>query len=206
MLTTNTRPKTITMILVMLLVLAVVSAVSIFTSRIGFGAPRANRTGSDGTTPSRGQANNNGNFQGNTGNTQGDDGNNIQGNNRNSQGRANQGGFNLFSLTRTLGLSPQVMVYFNIGLPIAGIALLLTSAFGVWKKKGWGLNLATLLALIFLLAALPGFFSLGGRNINWLRTGLNALSGLATLPIMVLSFLPSVRDHFPKPVRKAKAK
>jgi hypothetical protein len=205
MLTTNTRPKTIIVILAMLLVLAVVSAVSMLTSRIGFSAPRANRTGSDGTTPSRGQANNNGIFQGNTGNTQGDEGN-TQGNNRNFQGRANQGGFNLFSLTRTLGLSPQVMVYFNIGLPIAGIALLLASAFGVWKKKGWGLNLATLLALIFLLAALPGFFSLGGRNINWLRTGLNALSGVATLPILALSFLPSVRDYFPKPVRKAKAK
>ena len=117
-----------------------------------------------------------------------------------------RGGFNLFSITRSLGLSPQVMIYFNIGLPVLGVLLLLLSAFGIWKQKGWGLNLATLLGLIFLAGAVPGFFSLGGRNVNWLRSGLNIASAAATLPILALSFLPSVRDYFPKPARKPRAR
>ena len=183
----------------MLLLLAVVSSVSTLTSRIGFGA---NRQFGNGTPPAGG------NFQGNNGNVPGQGGNgnfqgnngNFQGNNGNFQNRRIAGGFgffNLFSLTRSLGLSFQVLGIINLVVPVLGIALLLVSAYGVWKQKKWGLNLATLLGLLFLLGALPGLFFIGGRNINWLRTGLTVLSALASLPILALSFLPSVRDYFP---------
>lgn len=183
----------------MLLLLAVLSSVSTLTSRIGFGANRqfgngnppgaGNFQGNNGTVP--GQGGNNGNFQGNGGN--------FQGNGGNFQNRRLAGGglFNLFSLTRALGLSGPVLGYISLVIPVLGIALLLASAYAVWKQKKWGLNLATLLGLLFLLGALPGLFAIGGRNINWLRISLNILSVLATLPILALSFLPSVRDYFP---------
>lgn len=182
---TTSRPKTITLIIVMLLVLALVSTVSLATTRIGFGG-RGNRTGN---TP--GQSG--GNFQGNNSGGQTDSG----GTSGNFQ-RGTQSGFNLFSITRSLGLNPQVFVYVNLGFSIAGILLLLLSVYGIWKQKIWGLNLATLLGLIFLIGAVPGFFSFGGRNINWFRIGSTVLSTVAALPILGLSFLPSVRDYFPK--------
>ncbi len=180
---TNSRPKTILVIMVMLLVLALVSATSLITTRIGFGVP--NRL--PGAFPGGAES-----FQG--------DNNGAAGGN--FQNRRSPTGFNLFSITRSLGLSPQLLIYVNIGLPLLGIALLLTSLYGIWKQKIWGLNLATLLGLIFLAGALPGLFSLGGRSINWLRIVTPILSAAATLPILLLSFLPSVRDYFPKPARK----
>jgi uncharacterized membrane protein (DUF2068 family) len=67
-------------------------------------------------------------------------------------------------------------------------------AFGVWKQKRWALNLAMVMALIFLIGAAPGLFSMGGRNINWLRTSINALNTAASLVILFLGILPSVRD------------
>ncbi|MCX6080690.1 MAG: hypothetical protein NTW32_14245 [Chloroflexi bacterium] len=191
--TTTSRPKTITLIIVMLLVLALVSTVSLATTRIGFGG-RGNRTGNTpGQSGGNFQGNNNGNAQGNNGGEQTESG----GTSGNFQ-RGTQSGFNLFSITRSLGLNPQVFVYVNLGLSIAGILLLLLSVYGIWKQKIWGLNLATLLGLIFLIGAVPGFFSFGGRNINWIRIGSTVLSTVAALPILGLSFLPSVRDYFPK--------
>lgn len=206
MLSTTSRPKTITVIIAMLLLLAVVSTVSILTSRIGFGTGGNLRTGSglgrtvQGTPGARSGQGSNGNLQGTPG------ANTRQGNASNFQNRAAAGGFNFLSIFRMLGLNGQVIGIFNIALPIVGIALLLASAYGVWKGKRWALNLATLLGVLFLVGALPGFFSIGGRNINWLRTGLNALSAVATLPILAVSFLPSVRDYFPKPASKPKAR
>lgn len=185
------RPSTITVMIAMLLVLAIVSGTTLATSRLQlFGRGGNNR-------PNNGSGQN---FQGNNGNFQGNNGNTQDGN---LQGRT-RSGFNLFSLTRSLGLSPQLIMYVNIAIPIIGIFLLLLSAYGIWKQKIWGLNLATFLGFIFLIGALPTFFSFGGRNINWLRTGLNITSAAATLPILALSFLPSVRDYFPKPARKPK--
>ena len=192
-------PKTITTILAMLVVLALVSTVSAATSRIGVGN-RGNRTGGTGTGTGTGggnfQGNNNsgGNFQGNNNGGQTDNGTTGT-----TQRRTNQGGFNLFSLTRSLGISPQVMVYVNLGITILGILLVLLSAYGIWKQKIWGLNLATVMAIIFLIGAVPSLFSIGGRFVNWLRIGENVISTLATLPILGLSLLPSVRDYFPKP-------
>jgi len=197
MLAANSRPKTITVILAMLVLLALVSATSSLTSRIGFRTPNRQFGNTGGGT---GQGTN-GNFQGNNGNFQGNDGA-SQGNFTNRRNT----GFNLFSITRSLGLSPVVIFYFNLAMPILGIVLLLTSLYGIWKLKIWGLNLATLLALVFLAGAVPGFFSVGGRNINWLRISLNAISAVASLPILALSLLPSVRDYFPKKTQKARAR
>lgn len=210
---TTSRPKTITAILVLLLVMALVSTVSAATTRVGFGGNRGNRTGGTGT------GNGTGNFQGNN-----NAGGNVQGNNAagqadngagqtdngagtgTTQRRTNQGGFNLFSITRSLGLSPLVMVYVSLGFTILGILLVLLSAYGIWKLKSWGLNLATVMALIFLIGAVPTLFTIGGRFINWLRIGEDVLSIVAALPILGMSFLPSVRDYFPKQKSKPKVR
>jgi len=87
-----------------------------------------------------------------------------------------------------------VIGYITQGLAILGILLALLSAFGVWKQKRWGLNLGMLIAILFLLAAAPALFSLGGRNINWLRTTTNILTVAASLPILVYGISPSVHD------------
>ncbi|HEY3312678.1 MAG TPA: hypothetical protein VGK00_13640 [Anaerolineales bacterium] len=192
----NARPKTITVIIAMLLLLALLSTFSLVTNRLAIGAP--NRQFASGANQGQGF---NGNLQGNNGN--------FQGNNGNLQGgfganRRVPGGLNLFSLSRSIGLSGPVVIFVSLGFSILGILLLLASAYGVWKAKRWGLNLGTLLGLVFLVGALPGLFFPGGRNINWLRMGTNILSAVATLPILALSLLPSVRDHFPRSAPKAR--
>jgi hypothetical protein len=205
----TSRPKTIFAIIILLIVLALVSGTSLATTRNVLNG--ANRRQGNGNT--QGNANNNGNFQGNNGGTQGgtdganNGGNNTgnnAGNNANSQRRGNQGIFNLFGITRSLGLNFQVIQYVSLGFQVLGIVLLLLSAYGVWKQQKWGLNLGMLLAFVFLLGALPALFSLGGRTINWLRTGLNLTSLAASLPVLALSMLPSVRDYFPRPKRKVR--
>ena len=204
---TTSRPKTITIILVLLLIMAVVSTASAVSTRFGSGGNRGNRP-AGGT--GQGTGNGTGNFQGNNnsgGNSQGNNGagqTDNGGGTGTTQRRNTQAGFNLFNITRSLGLNPQVMVYVSLGFTILGILLVLLSAYGIWKQKIWGLNLATLMALIFLIGAVPALFTSGGRFINWLRIGENVLSTLAALPILGLSFLPSVRDYFPK--QKAKPK
>jgi len=144
-----------------------------------------------------------GNFQGRNG---GAAGGNFQGGNGGAGfGGRGGAGFNLFSVTRTLGLNPQSMVYINLGIAIIGILLLAWCAYGVWQQKKWALNLAMLLGLLFLLGALPGLFS-GfnfGRFFNWmagLRLGVNILEVIAGVVILVLGILPSVRDSYSQPV------
>lgn len=199
----TSRPKTIYTIIVLLVIMALVSGTLLATTRNVFsGANR--RQGA-----AQGNANNNGNFQGNNGGTQGggtgnNNGGNGTGNNSNFQRRGNAGIFNLFSITRSLGLNFQVIQYVSLGLQVLGILLLLLSAYGVWKQQKWGLNLGMLMAFVVLLGALPTLFSLGGRTINWLRTGLNLTSLVASLPVLALSLLPSVRDYFPRPKRKVR--
>lgn len=177
----TTRSKSIVLIVIALVVLALISTTSTLTSRIAL-----TRTRQPGTA---------GNFQGNNNNN----GGNFQNNNNNNgaggnfQGRG--GGFNAFTLFRTAGINPQVIGYFTTGITILGIVLALLSAYGVWKQKRWGLNLGMVIALLFLVGALPGLFTLGGRNINWLRTSLNILSLVASVPVLVLGILPSVRDE-----------
>jgi hypothetical protein len=168
-------------------VLALLSTTSILTSRTVFARQAFNRA--------NGQANNN--FANNGGNFPGNNGNgNFQGNpgrnGGNFQGRG--GGFNTFTIFRNLGVNPQIIGYVTLGISILGIVLVLLSAFGVWQQKSWGLNLGMVMAILFLIGAVPAIFSLGGRNINWLRTSINILTLLAAIPILVFGILPSVRD------------
>jgi hypothetical protein len=179
------KPKPILIIAGLLIVLALLSGTSALTSRTGF--TRVRQPGAAGSSTQG----NGGNFQGENNN-----GGNFQGGNApggNFQARGG-GGFNAFTIFRTAGINPQVIGYISIGFTILGILLTLLSAYGVWKQKRWGLNLAMMLALVFLVAAVPGLFSLGGRNINWLRTSITVLNIIASAPILVLGILPSVRD------------
>jgi hypothetical protein len=179
------RSKSITIIAALLIVLALLSTVSALTSPTGFAGGRS--PGQPGAAGGNFQGNNNdGNAPGNPGGGQ-----NPQGGNRNSQGSS---GFNISSIFRSVGINPQISGYISIGLTILGVMLAWLSAWGVWKQRRWGLNLAMVLALLFLMAAIPGLFSLGGRNINWLHAALNILTTLASTPILVMGILPSVRD------------
>jgi hypothetical protein len=86
-----------------------------------------------------------------------------------------------------------VLFYGNIVLTILGILLALLCAYGVWKQKKWALNLSMALAVLFLLTALPGLFFLGGR-FNLLRTAIPILTVCASVVIIALGILPSVRE------------
>jgi ABC-type glycerol-3-phosphate transport system permease component len=181
----SARSKSITILTALLVLLALISLTSTLTSRTGFTRIRqpgvaagnfqgGNNNNNNGTDPQGGTTNNGGNAGG---------GGNFQG----------RGGNNAFgSIFRLLGPS---FIYISLGITVLGILLALLSAYGVWKQKRWGLNLGMVIALLFLIGALPALFSLGGRNINWLRTSLNILSLVASVPVLVLGILPSVRDE-----------
>ena len=178
----SAKPKSILIIAGLLILLALLSGTSALTNRIGF-----SRTRPPGTFTGNNGAN---------GNAPGDNtapGGTTQGGNApggNFQGRG--GGNNAFgSVFRILG---PAFGYISTGITILGILLALLCAWGVWKQKKWALNLGMVIAVLFLLGALPTLFALGGRNINWLRTSLNILSLVASIPILVLGILPSVRD------------
>ena len=192
----NAKPKTLVIIFASLVVLALLSLVSLFTSApfLMMGRPGQMNTargnnGRPGALPPANGSSQQGNGQGfQRGN----------GNDGNFQGRNGFSGFNLFRLTRSFGLDPRVMMYVGPGMSVLGIILLVLSIFGIWKLKKWGLNLGMFMGLFFLIGALPGLFSFGARNINWLRSGINLLGFAASLPVLFLGFLPSVRDHFPR--------
>jgi len=185
---TTTRTKSITTIFILLIVLAVLSATSALTSRIGFGAGARPQGNFNGYAAPGGNNQGGGNAQGGNG-----AGGNFQGGagGGNFQGRGG-GGFNMFSTTRALGINPQVFGFINIGITVIGILLALLCAYGVWKQKRWALNLAMALAVLFLLGALPGLFA-GGR-FNLLRTAMTILNVGASATIIFLGILPSVRD------------
>jgi hypothetical protein len=192
----TTRTKSLTTIAILLIVLAVLSITSAVTMRIGFAGGRPQRDPNGNTAPGGnfqgGNGGGGGNFQGGNGGGGGFQGGNGGGGN--FQGRAGSGGFNLFGATRSLGISPQVFGYINIGIMVIGILLLLLCAYGVWKQKRWALNLAIVVALLFLLGALPGLFFGGGRFFNVLRTAITILDVVASVAIIVMGILPSVRD------------
>jgi hypothetical protein len=173
------KPKSILIVAGLLILLALLSTTSILTNRLGFA--RVRQPG----------AFNGGNFQGGNGNN-----GNFQGGNGNNGNFQNRGGNNaLGSVFRLLGPS---FIYISTGFTILGIVLALLSAYGVWKQKKWGMNLGIVIALLFLIGALPGLFAFGGRNINILRTSITILSLIASVPILVLGILPSVRDSLTK--------
>jgi hypothetical protein len=182
----TSRPKPILIVTILLVVLALLSATSILSGRLGAANRQPGAFTANGTA---GSANGTGgNFQGGTGTgfaANGTGGGTFQG---------RGGGTNAFSLLRTTGLNFQVIGYITLGITILGIALALLSAYGIWKQKRWGLNLGMVIAILFLLGALPGLFSLGGRNINWLRDSITILTLVVTAPIVVFGILPSTRD------------
>lgn len=97
--------------------------------------------------------------------------------------------FRLLGGARALGFNGTTLIIVRSIFAVLWIGLALLSAWFVWKQKRWALNLAIVLALIFLL---------GGRGLfngfGFVQTGLNALKVLAALPVIVLGMLPSVRD------------
>lgn len=190
------RTRNIVIIVVALGVIALLSTVGLLTTGFGLGRPAFNR----GNQPGNAQGGNfqpgDGNFQGGNNNPQSGNGN-FQPGDGNFQRRGGLGIFSLFSAARGLGINFQYIRYVSLAIGILGIVLTIIAAVFVWKQKRWALNLAIVLAILFLLGALPGFFTFGGRFFSFLTvltSSANILKGLATLPIIVLGILPSVRD------------
>jgi len=69
----------------------------------------------------------------------------------------------------------------------------LICAYGVWKQKRWALSLGIVLAILFLLGSLPGLFT-GGRFFNLTSALINNGRVGASIAIIVMGVLPSVRD------------
>ena len=183
-------PKSLLTITILLILLALVSLATPLLS--GFGMNPAGRLPGNmpqegNFPPENGNPPQNGGFQG--GERQPGSGTFPQ--------RSDSGAFNLLSLTRAFGLSGQAMIYINYGAGVIGAGLAGLAAFWVWKKKKAGLNLALVLAILFLLGALPGIFSglrmMGAAAI--LRYALNIISAGAALGILTMGILPSVRDE-----------
>lgn len=185
---TTTRTKPIITIAILLIVLAVLSVASLVTSQLGGLRARPQRT-FNGTPGPGGNAQGGGGFQGGDNNGGGFQGRNGGGN---FQGRGGGGVFNAFAVIRQLGLNPQIFFFINIGIAVIGVVLLLLCAYGIWKQKKKALNGAIVLAILFLLAALPGLF-FGGR-FNVLRLVMDILQVAAAATIIGLGVLPSVRD------------
>ncbi len=111
--------------------------------------------------------------------------------------RSDGNAFHPFQATRAPGLGGQAMIYINYGVGVIGAGLAGLAAFWVWRKKKSGLNLALVLAILFLLGALPGIF-LGLRMMGAaaiLRYALHLLSAGISLVILVMGIMPSVRDE-----------
>lgn len=183
-------PKSLLTVTILLILLALVSLVTPFLS--GFRMSPAGRL--PGNMPQ------DGNFRPGNANPPSDGG--FQGGQRqpgseNFLQRSDSSAFNLFSLTRTLRLGGQAMIYINYGIGVIGAGLAALAAFWVWKKKKAGLNLALVVAIIFLLGALPAIFA-GLRLINAstvIRYALNLVSGAASLVILAMAILPSAREE-----------
>jgi hypothetical protein len=178
----NNRPKAILTISGLLILLAILSAVSTFTGTVN--APR----GLPGNPPAGA------NLQGNAAPPTGGNGSaNAQGGSGSPQRAGGPGGFSTFSIFRTLGINGQIMGYVEAGVALIGIVLLGLSTFGLWRQKRWALNLGMALAVLFLCGAVVGLMT-GGPMLNVLRLVLNILQAVAALPVVAMGFLPSVRD------------
>jgi hypothetical protein len=127
----TSRSKTIDLIAILLLVLALITASSFLMT---------------------------GRFTGSV--TRQFSGGNFRPSGRNFPGRA-PGFFSPFGLMRTLGLSGPLFGYVGIGISVLAIVLLLISAYGIWKQKRWALYLGVVLAALFLLSSLSGLLSGG---------------------------------------------
>jgi hypothetical protein len=189
------RTRNIVIIVVALGVIALLSTVGLLATGFGLGRPAFNRGNQPGNAQS-GNFQSDGNFQGGNNNPRSGNGN-FQPGDGNFQRRGGLGVLSLFGAARGLGINFQYIRYVSLAIGILGIVLTIIAAVFVWKQKRWALNLAIVLAILFLLGALPGFFTFGGRFFSFLTvltSSANILKGLATLPIIVLGILPSVRD------------
>lgn len=184
-------PKSILTIAILLVLLSLVSLATPFLSGFGMnpaGRQPGNMAQGGNFRPENANPPQDGGFQG---------GGNFQPGNGGFPQRSGSGTASLAGILRTLGLGGQAMIYINYGIGIVGAGLAALAAFLIWKKKKAGLNLALILAIIFLLAALPDIFS-GLRMVNSMtivRYALNIISAGAALVILAMSILPSVRDE-----------
>ena len=188
----TTRSKSLVAIVILLVVLAVLSATSLAVTQLGLAAGGFRGARGAGC-PASGTPVPGGSTQGNSASA-GGTGGNFQGGN--FPGRGGGGGFfSFFSLAgifRALGIDFQYMGIANISVPAVGILLLLVSALGVWMQKRWALYLAIVVGILFLLSAVPGLFFGAGR-FTLVRTGLNVLNAACAIAVLVLGFLPSSR-------------
>ncbi len=168
------RSKNLTIVAILLGAIAVLNLVGLLTSGIRIGQPAMPQGMQPGQMPRQG------NFQPGGGNFQ--------------QRGAPGGLFSLFGAARSLGIDFQYIRYVSMAIALIGIVLVLVAVFFIWKQRRWALNLGIVLAILILLGALPGLFSLGGRFVDWIPTSLNALKAFAAIPVIVLGILPSVRD------------
>ena len=185
----TTRTKPIITIVILLVVLALLSATSLVTSQLGVFAGRGRPQGNFVRTPGPNGTNGGG----------GGGGGGFQGGNGGAggfQGRGGAGGgggaFAIFGAARSLGLNPQVFFFAGIAISVIGILLALLCAYGVWKQKKIGLNWGMVLALLFLLTAAVGLFFVGRNPVNLV---IGILNVVAAATILGLGVLPSVRDR-----------
>lgn len=198
---TTTRTKPVITIAILLVLLALLSVVSLVTSQLGGPAGRRPQGAFNGT-PSPGNVQGGGGFQG--GNNGGAQGNNGGAGNGGGFRGGNGGGgnfrgggggaFAIFGAVRQMGIDPRIFGYISIGISVISVLLVLWCAFGVWKQKKKALNWALVLAILFLLPALPALFFGGGFNV--FRLVMNILQVGAAAVIIGMSVLPSVRDSF----------
>jgi hypothetical protein len=175
------RSRNLLIIAILLGVIALFSAIGLLTSGVRIGQPVFPQGVQPGNMVPRGDfQQGNGNFPQGQGNFQ--------------QRGTRSGLFSFFGAARSLGINFLYIRYISMTIGIVGIALTVVAAIFVWKQKRWALNLAIVLAILFLLGTLPGLFALGGRFVSWIPTSLNILKALASIPIIVLGILPSVRD------------
>lgn len=180
------RSKSLIATVILLVLLALASGASLAVNQ--FGAARIRQGGPGGAfaTPGPGTPAPGDNSQGNPGPGTGRNGGNFP-------GRGGGGFFGLAGIFRNLGIDFQLMGYINLAIAGLGILLLLVSALGVWMQKRWGLYLAIVVAILFLLGAVPGLLFGGGR-FSLMRTGLDLLSAALAVGVIFLSFLPSTRS------------
>ena len=92
----------------------------------------------------------------------------------------------LFDLTApfTPNGPPAPISYISLGLGVCGMPVV----FGLWKMKPWGMRLSTILAVLAILATIPGliFAPLVGQVVSALLAVFYAL-------VLVLVVLPATR-------------
>jgi len=101
-----------------------------------------------------------------------------------------------------LGINPRWMVWIGLGISVLFLVGLLFSANAALHGRKWGLNLATLLAILSLVTSIPSLMALPslfqrGFNLSFMLTPVLSLTNvIAAAVILILAILPSFRDEF----------